>query len=168
VARTGIRVTLDREAVHPVLREDAQVDVVGQHHCGMPAALVVVVAPDFLMHGRGVAGQRHHLAQGRKARHQPVGIGADPGDAQPDMGGLQLGLGQAKLCRQVAFAQGGFGQAGGANGFGIGHAGNSPSSWENGWHVREAGSAGTQRFAVKAILDKISRTIYSPQVESDP
>ena len=58
---------LDGKAMRPDLREDAQVDVLAQHHGIVVAGDDLVVDADLFVHRAFVAGQRHHLADGLEA-----------------------------------------------------------------------------------------------------
>ena len=95
---------LDRKAMRPDLREDAQVDVLAEHHGGVLAGDDLVVDADLLVHRAFVAGQRHDLADGLQAGQQVVDARFDADDAVAAMGRNQFGLGNAELGREIALA----------------------------------------------------------------
>lgn len=96
---------LDRKTMRPHFREDAQVDVLAEHHGIVVAGDDLVVNADLLVHGTLVAGQRHHLANRLKAGQQIVDARLDAHGALPAMRRDQLRFRNAELGCEIALAQ---------------------------------------------------------------
>ena len=160
VARAIFGIARYRKAVHPVLRENAQVDIIGQHHRGMLATVIIVIATDLFVHGRCVARQRHHLAQGGQSGHQPIRASGDSCHTQTNMRRLQCGLGDTQLGGKIAFAKLWIVDAGGADQVRCGHCRRAPFKdlGGAGFRSNQTGSLAGSVTAVPFLLvDNISR-----------
>ncbi len=95
---------LDGEAIGPRFREDAQVDVVAEHHGMLVAGDHFVVDADLLVHGTFIAGQRHHLADRFEAGQQIIDAGLDAHRAKTAMRRNQFRFRNAQQGSEIALA----------------------------------------------------------------
>ena len=101
-ARAAVARQLDGEGVAPVRQEEALVDRLVEHEAVHVAERDVAVAPDLLVHGGFVAGQRHHLAERRQRQDEAAHVVIEPRDLGAIVRCEQLGLRDAHAGGEVA------------------------------------------------------------------
>ena len=105
IADGALVAVAQRESVHPVAREDPQVDIRTQHHRRMRPGVIVQIGAVLLVHAMLVAGQRHDRAQIPQRREQPVDVtGQAHHTLAVDARGHQMRLAHAQLLGQIADA----------------------------------------------------------------
>ncbi|CCV09325.1 hypothetical protein MESS2_980047 [Mesorhizobium metallidurans STM 2683] len=95
---------LDRKAVRPHVREDAQINVLAEHHGVMLSGEYLIVNANLLMHGTVIAGQRHHLADRLQTGQHIINAWLDAHRAKTAMCREKLRFRNAQLGGEIAVA----------------------------------------------------------------